>query len=58
MPYTDSHGRPELLMHPDIKRGRAGYRLETPPKKATRKRTSTTQPASGPDDTSTENPTK
>ena len=31
MPYTDSHGRPEFLMHPDTKRGVAGYRLETPP---------------------------
>ena len=31
MPYTDRHGRPEILMHPDIARGVASYRLETPP---------------------------
>ena len=30
MGWTDSRGRPELVMHPDIKRGVASYRLETP----------------------------
>ncbi|SDY63739.1 hypothetical protein SAMN05661080_04123 [Modestobacter sp. DSM 44400] len=30
MPYTDRHGRPELLMHPDIARGVASYRREAP----------------------------
>jgi len=30
MGWTDSHGRPELRMHPDIKRGVASYRRETP----------------------------
>jgi hypothetical protein len=30
MGWTDSHGRPELVMHPDIKRGVAFHRLETP----------------------------
>jgi len=26
MGYTDSRGRPELIMHPDIKRGTASWR--------------------------------
>jgi len=30
MPYTDRHGRPEILMHPNIARGVASYRRETP----------------------------
>lgn len=30
MGWTDSHGRPELRMHPDLKRGVASYRRETP----------------------------
>ena len=25
--YTDAQGRPELVMHPDIRRGAAHYRL-------------------------------
>ena len=32
MPYTDRHGRPELLMHPDIARGVTPYRVTAPPK--------------------------
>jgi hypothetical protein len=28
MPYTDSHGRPELLVHPDIVGGPASWRTE------------------------------
>jgi len=31
MGYTDSHGRPEIVMHPDIKRGRATFRIERQP---------------------------
>ena len=27
MPYIDRHGRPELLMHRDIARGGAAYRV-------------------------------
>ena len=27
MGYTDAQGRPELVMHPDIVRGAADYRL-------------------------------
>lgn len=34
MPWTDSHGRPELVMHPDIKRGGAKYRHESAPEQA------------------------
>ncbi len=30
MPYTDARGRPELVMHPDIKRGGAAYRVIEP----------------------------
>lgn len=30
MGWTDSHGRPELRMHPDIKRGVVSYRTEKP----------------------------
>lgn len=26
MGYTDAQGRPEIVMHPDIVRGAAGYR--------------------------------
>lgn len=28
MGYTDAQGRPEILMHPDIVRGGAAYRIE------------------------------
>jgi hypothetical protein len=28
MPYIDSHGRPELLVHPDIVGGPASWRTE------------------------------
>lgn len=28
MTYTDAQGRPEIVMHPDIKRGTAPYRLD------------------------------
>lgn len=31
MPYTDSHGRPELIMHPDIVRGLAEPRTVPAP---------------------------
>ncbi len=34
MPWTDSHGRPELVMHPDIKRGATAYRTEAPDRTA------------------------
>ena len=34
MPYTDRRGRPEIVMHPDIGRGVASYRRETPAEKA------------------------
>ncbi len=27
--YTDAQGRPELVMHPDLKRGRATFRTTT-----------------------------
>ena len=27
MTWTDRHGRPEIVMHPDIKRGVASYRV-------------------------------
>lgn len=30
MTWTDRHGRPEIVMHPDIKRGVASYRREAP----------------------------
>lgn len=30
MGWTDSRGRPEIVMHPNIARGVASYRLETP----------------------------
>lgn len=30
MPYTDARGRPELVMHPNIKRGSAAYRVIDP----------------------------
>jgi hypothetical protein len=29
MGWKDSRGRPEIVMHPDIARGVASYRLET-----------------------------
>jgi len=35
MPWTDSHGRPEILMHPDIVRGVASYRVEPTPEQST-----------------------
>jgi hypothetical protein len=30
MGWTDSRGRPEIVMHPDIVRGVASHRLESP----------------------------
>ena len=30
MTWTDRHGRPEIVMHPNIARGVASCRLETP----------------------------
>jgi hypothetical protein len=30
VPYTDARGRPELIMHPDIVRGRAAFRGSGP----------------------------
>lgn len=34
MPYTDRHGRPEIVMHPDIARGLVSYRSEKPAEQA------------------------
>ena len=28
MPYTDAHGRPEILVHPDIRCGHTSWRPE------------------------------
>lgn len=41
MTWTDRHGRPEIVMHPYIKRGVASHRLEALPEKATRMRKET-----------------
>lgn len=30
MTYTDAQGRPEIVMHPDVLRGTAGYRTVKP----------------------------
>ena len=50
MAWTDSHGRPELKMHPAIKRGVASYRVETPPVKTARKRKGTAaEPTAAPE---------
>ena len=31
MPYTDTHGRPEIIADPGLKHGLAAYRIDTPP---------------------------
>lgn len=31
MPFTDEHGRPEIIADPALKRGPAAYRIETAP---------------------------
>lgn len=38
MTYTDAQGRPEIVMHPDVLRGGAAFRLQPP------------EPAAGPGD--------
>jgi hypothetical protein len=35
MPYTDTHGRPEIIADPGLKRGPAAYRIDTAPAAAT-----------------------